>query len=281
MRNLKSYTGDTFQFYKSVIASKKESSSNFELKKRLAAIDTSMRLSFIEFDDRFSKNELEELLCCQLTTEQKKDLENLYSYRSKLIQELKITLTTSEFGRVMNTCQNCTINEVNSFDHLLPKNDYSEFTVNPKNLFPSCAACNTYKSKVWKKDGKRAFLNLYLDALPSEQYLFVDITNDGYDLDVSFLVENRNNIDLSLFSILKNHYEKLHLPERFKENCDNVISPLVSSLSVLKGKISLSDSIEVAKDTSLHNMRHFGNNYWKSILELALLNNNDFLNRFR
>jgi hypothetical protein len=106
----------------------------------------------------------------------------------------------------------------------LPRSLFGEFIVNPKNLFPSCGECNGHKLA---NPSSSEFLNLYLDQLPSKQYLFVDIEIDGRDMETTFYCDNRNKICDALFNTISNHYDKMHLFQRFTDNNDLVISPLI------------------------------------------------------
>jgi hypothetical protein len=207
----------------------------------------------------------------------KADLLGLYGYRNKVLQELKRTVTTREVHRLISTCQNCTIGEINSFDHAVPKEEFPEFSVHPRNLFPSCSICNGHKSDVWRTGDRRLFLNLYLDRLPSIQYLFVDVTVRPTDIDTTFRVENPGGIDADLFQRIAYHYEKLRLCVRFGENNDKVITPLKNALASSLNHLSLDESVALAQDTARRNRRSFGFNYWKSILELVLLDSDEFL----
>lgn len=72
----------------------------------------------------------------------------------------------------MDTCQYCTLNSVNTLDHIIPKENYPEYAVHPKNLFPACSQCNSKKSNKWLDNNNNfEFINLYSHDLPNLQYL--------------------------------------------------------------------------------------------------------------
>jgi hypothetical protein len=281
MKNISPYSNDPFDFHKNVVSTKRNTNDDPELKTRLSSYDTDIESVFNTYTNEFIKNKLEDLDAEGYIGEKKKDLLKLYSYKAKTFQKLKVTLTTKNGNMIDNICQNCSISEVNSFDHILPKDDYCEFVVNPLNLFPCCTKCNSHKSTTWVVDGNRKFLNLYSDQLPEEQYLFVDIEITDGGLNINYSVSNSNNIDTNLFNIIDSHYDKLKLCQRFKDNSDLVISELEVSIKKYKDKLSL----EVIKETSIEecqeHQRISGQNYWKSILKLALLNNDGYMNKFR
>lgn len=280
MKNVKCYSENAFDFHKEIIKRKRNSAADPDYKTRLAALDDDIELLYKVFDEKFKTNELQALTAHGYKGENHSDLLSLYAYKNKLIQKLKIKLTTTETNRIINTCQNCTINEINSFDHFIPKSEFSEFVVNPKNLFPSCTTCNSFKLTAWRKNGKRIFLNLYIDTLPQVQYLFVNIKVKSEKIETTFYVENRSGIDSDLFTLIDTHYNKLELCPRFSGNNDSVITPLKNTIESFVGKLQTSQIKKSVLETSKKNMLAFGNNYWKSVLEIALVNDKDFMQMF-
>lgn len=278
MRNLKPYQENSEGFYDKIIASKNISSKDPDYKIRLSANKKTISKQFEIYDDNFTKNKLEFLENHSFNDDESIDLIKLYSYRNKHIQKLKINVTTLQNNRIFNTCQNCTINEINTFDHFVNKSEFPEFSVHPKNLHPSCSVCNSYKGKNWREDSKILFLNLYLDNLPKEQYLFVDINIEDDVISPHFYINNSNKISADLFLKIYNHYEKLHLCKRFQDNSDTVITSLENTLKTYSNKLSLSDLTDLVIETSNRNIETYGSNYWKSILEIELIKNKEFLN---
>jgi hypothetical protein len=281
MKNIPSYSDNPFDFHKDVISAKRNTNDDPEFKDRLSSYSTDIEKVFDTYKNEFIKNKLEDLEAEGYVGEKKKDLLKLYSYKAKIFQELKVTLTTKDGNIIDNICQNCSIGEVNSFDHVLPKEDFCEFVVNPLNLFPCCTKCNSHKSKIWIEGGSRKFLNLYSDQLPEQQYLFVDIQITNGDIDINFSVNNSNNIEANLFNIIDSHYDKLNLCQRFKDNSDLVISELDVSIKKYIDKLPL----RVIRETSIEECQEHqlisGHNYWKSILKLSLLNCDEYMEQFR
>lgn len=280
MKNVNHYNGDAFEFYEKVVKSKNVTKDNPDYKARLAELNNEIQALFKQYDAHFVLNNLQAMNSNGYVDPRRNDLHALYLFRSKIMQELKVKLTTFANERRNNTCQNCTIGEVNSFDHLIPKEEFSEFVVNPKNLFPSCARCNGHKTSIWREKGKRIFLNLYLDRLPNEQYLFADAIISKENIEVSFFLDNPHGINIDLFGLIQSHYAKLMLFQRFAENSDTVITELENSIKAGIGKVSLEDMKALALARAEQNKLAFGTNYWKSVLEIMILNNDDFMARF-
>ena len=119
--------------------------------------------------------------------------------------------------------------------------------------------------------------------MPKVQYLFVEIFNDeNGDLDFRFNLKNvENSISKDLFLILENHYDKLHLFERFKLKSIEYISELESKISAFRRRLSVEDIVQDLTTAIMDEKEAYGDNHWKCILEMELINNDLFMNRFK
>lgn len=273
MRNLRAYIEDSFDFFEKVLKAKRNSKKDKTYKERIEAHQPTLKQLYKKYDEAFINDTLVSLKQHGFGIDDVSDLLKLYSYKSAIMQKLKIAVTTVDGVRAFNTCQNCTIGEVSSFDHFLSKNDFSEFAVHPKNLFPSCSKCNSHKGEIWKVNGNIPFLNLYLDELPKEPYLFVELTLDKNNtIGTRFYLENRNGIDPAFFERIESHYARLHLCQRFSENADDVISSLTFTLESNNKKLSQDLTKEVMLDVCASEKDFYGYNYWQTILKETILN---------
>lgn len=278
MKNIDVYSDCSHTFFKTIINSKREKKKDKKYKKRLNLLSPQIKPQFKDYDDNFNLNSLVLIKPSTYLGQNKTDLLSLYEYKRKDLQQLKIKLTTDSKNRVHNICQNCTISEVNSFDHYIPKGDFPEFSVHPKNLIPSCTKCNSKKSTTWKISGKVVFLNLYLDILPNVEYLFVDFTIKGDDIDLEYKIDNRNKINKNLFELIETHYEKLELLQRFKENSDLIISEIDNQFRAFSSSsLGINDIAKIIIDKSEEDKKMYGFNYWKSILTISLVLNPNYL----
>jgi hypothetical protein len=276
MRNLKPYDGSTTDFFDSVIAGRNKSKKDPHYLTRIAGYRLDVLTAYKEFDVHFTANTLMAAASAGHKSPVKEDLIKLYHYKAKIFQDLKTKLTTDEYKRLINTCQNCTINAVNSFDHLLPKDDFSEFAVNPKNLFPSCTECNGYKSTNYQSGGNALFLNLTLDILPNEQYLFAKAVVSGAEIEVEYELDNPNGIAPGVFGVIASHYGRLHLTKRFNENSGDIITELINSILTYKDELSETKVRETVISKAERDMKKFGKNYWKARAVIALINSHTF-----
>lgn len=277
MKNLKPYTECSNTFLDNVLNSKKNSTKDPNYKNRVEILKPNVKNKFTTYDAEHKDNNLASLTAHGYSGQDKADLLKLYKYDNSVIQKLNEKVTTLEGDRILNTCQNCTINEINSLDHIVPKDEFPEFSVNPRNLFPSCTKCNGHKNVIWRENNKSLFLNLYLDDLPEEQYLFCNPTFDDDKITLQFTVENRFNIEQSLFELIYNHYTRLHLPKRFKKNSHDTIYELNKEIKKYKDKIDKEELIKTIKEDVLEEKKYYGFNYWKSIIKETLINDATYL----
>nr|WP_199161918.1 hypothetical protein [Elizabethkingia sp. ASV34] len=275
MNNYKHFTGNAFDFYKKVFARKRDKIT----KGVLAGISDEIEILYKSYDDNFDKNSLAVLAKKDFADDVCTHLKDLYKYSAKTFIDLRTELTTTRSGRMV-VCQYCTLNKVNTFDHFVPKGEFAEFSVHPKNLLCCCSECNSKKNNKWRDKGKVLFLNLYKDILPVEQYLFVAITNVK-TIEAEFYLENKAGIDAGLFKRIEYHYEGLELCERFGESSDAVISSFLSDLRAFEEFPLANKSIEIVKKQIYAEQTAKGANYWESILKLALLGCKDFMDMIK
>jgi hypothetical protein len=272
MKNSKPFDGDAFAFYKRVCSKKRD----VGLLARLLIMDPAIRGLFDTYDQHFRNNTLELLTANGYLDPQNADLKELYDYDSAVLQKLKDHLTTTEHGRVIK-CQHCAINDVNSFDHFVPQGEFAEFIVHPRNLLCCCADCNSRRNNVWRNGGRRTTLNLYLDLLPSVQYLFVTVDIGNTAIETSFFLDNRNGIDANLFALINDHYDRLNLFKRYSDGADTIISSLRNIMEPLRAVRNLALTRHVVLESVRKDQITFGTNYWQSVLKLELLNSDDFM----
>ena len=130
---------------------------------------------------------------------------------------------------------------------------------------------------MWRHNGTNLFLNLYLDKLPLQQYLFVLLDIKNNNIDVKFIIDNRNKIEQNLFDLLYNHYLKLRLTQRFEKSSHDIIIELKNSILEFKNHINKTKIQEATKGKIIRDKEIFGQNYWKAILTEELINNDDFI----
>lgn len=264
---------DSFLFHCEVLSRKNKNSKS--LVNNIVALNEKIKKRFNTYDAAFSNDTLETIEEDGNMQAQKDNLEALYVYKSAIFQNLRTSLLTK--GNVLDDiCPCCEKDSCNSFDHLLPQCKFPEYSDHPLNLLPCCTNCNGHKSANWlNANGQRRYLNLYLDELPHEQYLYCVINIvGGNKLDCNFYVENTANIDPILFERIKNTFEDSWLAKRYKERCHSVISQFVTLLRPWKAMVN--QGILTKEDVRLKMLRNAeeenqekGGNYWMSLIRIS------------
>jgi hypothetical protein len=280
MKKIKAYQGDTLEFHNKVINSKHHRSTDPEFKNRVLSLNPIVKEQFEEYNKQFNLDNLTSLSTKINDVQEKNDLRSLYNYDTKPFQELNDILTTGSNNTRQPLCPNCTVNNVNTFDHLIPQSEFAEFADLPTNLIPCCSYCNSKKSANWRIGNKRKYLNLYIDDLPNVQYLFAELSIIDSTIKVKFIVDNRNNIEIEFFTRIYNHYKDLELCDLFSRNCDNTISEIKTELHKYRVYLHKDVLKKINIDIEAENFKKYGFNYWKSILKIECVTNNtifDFL----
>ena len=275
MKNLKSYSEDCFKVYKEAVENKNKN------KDILLNIQDKIESQFDIYSGKFRDKKLYEITSLAFSEEEKESLINLYQYRSAIIQKIKGAILDSQEITINNTCQYCTLSEVSTLDHIIPKKSFPEFSVNPLNLFPCCAKCNSKKSNLWIKNDKHLFLNLYLDELPNKKYLIADFDFKDNIPMVTFSLGNPENIDNRTYEIIESHFSRLDLLRRMRERSNEKITDIINAI---KGNYKLNSDIDSVKsairETEENNKKVYGYNHWKSVLILSIIEKDEFWNKF-
>lgn len=273
MLKIKHYQDDSYSFYEDVILSKRNTKKNPSFRDDINAIANTQSSYFEDYDDEFFNNTLISIKAAVYAENDKNNLQTLYRYRSKKIQELKNSLTIHPLHKdhILNTCQNCTINEVDTMDHILGQTKFPEFSVHPKNLFPCCSVCNKKKSDDYVDDqGQQLFLNLFLDDLPKSQYLHVEFDKNWFP---RFYLKQPKDVSDDLFRLIESHYKRLDLLARFRDNSNQIISTLKSTIKAFKEE-HIKEKIE---ELCLDLEPTLGYNHRQIILYRALGSSQEFI----
>lgn len=274
MKKLSPYTGKSYNFFIEVLKNKRKKSKNLITESVKATIKSAYE-QYVRFYDTKS---LPNLVAKTFDQAIKDQLEGLYSYRSKKLDELrgKILRENSFYG-----CPCCTIvSESNTLDHIVPKSEFQEFAVHPLNLIPCCSRCNGKKGVKWREDGKLTLLNLYQDDIPNDRFLFVTLSVEEGKPRANFRLIRPANIDTDLYSRIEAHYKLLELCERFNEGAilhfDAINSDLLSLNN--RGYDNLVDFLRKKAQTILS--KH-GNNNWVGVLYEACSQNREIIENLR
>lgn len=264
----------SFLFHQDVLNAKNSRSA--ALVNGIRAMDNEIEARFGKYDVAFAQNKMEGLSEDAAMKAYSEELKSLYKYSAKPFQGLYEFLVKKN-GILCDTCPNCELDSIISFDHQLPQSKYPEFSDHPLNLMPCCQGCNGRKSANWLSNGSRKYLNLYLDDVPDVQYLFVTLTLCDDTIDCSFIVENRYGIDERMFERIENHYRDLLLCTRYRKKSNMVIEDVRNAITIGKrnvcaGMMSKEDVRQDILDMVLLLKQRFGCNYWKALIHNACCN---------
>lgn len=279
MKNLIFYPDNCFDVHRKAVNAKNKSVR----KTRLQNMDLIIEQEYKIYSDFFKKNKLNLVKPNSELNENniQSDLLSLYNYQSNTIKNLRERIRNLQPSTIQITCQNCTIDTVGTLDHILPKTAYPAFAVNPLNLFPCCSKCNSYKLDSISSTTNQKFLNLYLDDLPKEQYLFVNIFLDNFkEINFKFFLRNlESKIEAKLFQVICNHYKNLHLLNRMQLIAIEFMSELENKIIAFSEQLPLDNILKILIKSSESNRKVYGYNHWKYILEFSLLTSPIFLKK--
>lgn len=275
MKKVSHYRGDSFFFHANVLAAKRNSKADPTYKQRMEQMLNVSKSQFQEYDQRFDANTLERMSQRELTSQDTKDFLRLYSSSDKQFVDLKEKLSCDDAGHEYPYCPLCDISEAPTLDHILPQSQFPVLCDHPRNLIRSCYSCNDWKNDDWLENGKRRYLNLYIDDVPDIQMLFVRLDVEGGDIVYDYYVNNCNGVDAEIFRKYKNTFDDFHLKDRYEfltnEEITTLKSRIKNSLDIFHATDDqIKDDIRrgARDEQTVH-----GVNYWRAILKLAICDN--------
>lgn len=280
MKKIRHYEGNSMDFHDSVVEKKHYHPTDPGYKKRIQKLRPFTEKRFKEYDENFANDKLEKFEESDDAKNNKKDFQSLYKYDVEPFVSLNIELSTDERGRKYPYCPLCDMEGTSSFDHILPQSKFPELSDHPLNLIRSCQRCNGKKSSSWKENGKRRYIDLYVDDIPNIQFLFVLVKIDatGNSLDVTFSVDNQNGIDSEKFRMIFNHFSDLDICIRYNDGADEVISSLQDDVvNNLKLSATRDDIKEAILNKCMREQKRHGVDYWRAILKKACAENDEVL----
>lgn len=256
----------------------KDNSHSEEKKKKLEHFQSYVFERYLTYDTL--KNNLEGITSSTIIdTEDKDALHSCYTRNSKGFLEGAVVtkIIKAQSAQHKQNCPYCGLDKPRTIDHYLPKGKFPEFSVFPPNLIPCCGYCNQKKSSTWLTNGKRHFLNLYFDEIPSDiPFLFAEMEYREGELvpSCTFTIENKHNIDHELFELIVQHYTRLQLLNEFSESVEERLSSIQDEI------VHNPETIEDIKDALVRkyhtNVRKFGLNHWESSFLKSLINTPEF-----
>lgn len=211
-----------------------------------------------------------------LTVPQKEAIRHAYTVETAPMTVLRRNL----LRRIsVARCPFCGISESSTLDHYLPKEQYPEFSVFPKNLIPSCAACNTRKRDRILIEGTnvRMFLHPCYDTIPDLAFLGVHARMEGDALILSYRLIRPAGMAVGTFQHLRAHFAELDLADRYRRMG---LAHLGEQYPSFRRAYGVGEDAERVASRLIEGAEDFeevsGPNYWLSKLYRALAGNEDF-----
>lgn len=211
----------------------------------------------------------------RISKDSKDVLINTYESSPKALQESKKKIKDSLPAILKAKCPYCMISAHSTFDHYLDKSEYPEYSLLSKNLIPSCAECNTKKGiKICDDDGKRMFVHFAFDKLPQYPFLKYDIdVDDGKIVLKKIYLSFQENEPIN--AVIRNHYQKLKLFERLKNQFDVEISTIIAEFH--EYGMDKKDTVTLLTKRMQASEKTKGINSWETCILRAIVANDDVL----
>lgn len=191
-------------------------------KTALKAIEIGMEVMYDEYDKRFANSDVHNQPFHKLSATIQNYLRSLFVSGNTITEIFRNNYNDRVKQHNMlyaYKCPYCTLNEANTLEHILPKQSYPEYAVHAYNLIPCCSKCNSYKgADIKDESGIPWTLNFYYHDPDAFHYLEAEFKTDANGFpEFEYHLNFPDDCDQLLKRIIENHYEKLHLLDRFKE----------------------------------------------------------------
>lgn len=269
MRSIPLLTIDATEVFDEIAAAKQQPRQEHMLAARLKVL-----AAYQSYEQAVP--EIGELNEATLTNPQKEAMRHAFTVETEPMTALRGAL----LKRIsVARCPYCGISESSTLDHYLPKERYSEFSVFPKNLVPSCSVCNTRKrNRILDKNTKvRMFLHPCYDVIPDLAFLAVRARVGAKALILSYRLVRPTTMTLRTFQQLNSHFRELDLADRYRRMSLEHLGGQYPALRRAYGSRENAERVaeklaELAEDFE----EVSGPNYWLAKLYRALAGNEYF-----
>lgn len=161
----------------------------------------------------------------------------VFLYDQKLVVDRIELLNESIYDTLLARsifCPYCNQRLSSTIDHYLPKSIYSCYSINPTNLIPCCAECNTLKDVSCPEKDGREFIHPYFDKLTTNSWLECYFTSHS-----AAVVSYRISPSLSthkLFNRISTHFSSLSLKDLYTANAQRELCDMRKRLTEIHGK---------------------------------------------
>lgn len=233
----------------------------------LDAIETQIEGRYNDYENAVKNASVHNLNPNGFVDPEKKHLKKLYKSDCDIAKKIRLhhSSFTNTTKRIYNNkCPYCALSEPDTIEHILPQEKYPEFAIHLYNLIPCCSRCNRYKSEAVRDHfGVPYTINFYYNDPEYCQFLEADCVIDlnGYP-SFKYRLVFPHNTDLTLAAIITNHFNRLHLIERYNEEVvKNYTETELMIKLVCRGK-TLNDTLQYLNDHLSSIINHYGLNHY-------------------
>ncbi|SFB44398.1 hypothetical protein SAMN03159488_03879 [Pseudomonas sp. NFIX10] len=220
--------------------------------------------------------EVGDLVNAPLTRQAKEAMRHAYDVDTQPMTALRADL----LKRIsVARCPFCGIGESSTLDHYLPKEQYPEYSIFPRNLVPSCATCNTRKrDRILDEETRvRMFLHPGYDLIPNLEFLAVQTRMEADALILSYRLIRPVGMALRTFRHLQSHFRELNLADRYRRMG---LEHLGGQYPAFRRAYGLGEDAERVSEKLNQEAQDYeeasGPNYWLAKLYRALASDIDF-----
>jgi hypothetical protein len=229
-----------------------------------------------DFDIRFPLNTIHEIVRNKVvnTPVGKKEMKTVYDYRMlKKEKPRKKYYDKILFSAPYGICPLCSVREVDTLDHYLPKSKYPIYAVTPINLIPSCFKCNKGKSIDYPTNSEEQTLNPYYDDIENVEWLSAEVLQTN-PISFRYFVNPPADIEQILNDRMSNHFDSYQINELFSSHANEELRGVKKQLETLYNN-NPSLLVSHLQDSYISRIE-LGMNSWQALMYKALLNDGWF-----
>lgn len=229
-----------------------------------------------DFESKFLLNNIHQINQNSVITAPigKKEMKTVYDYRMRQTEIPRREYYDKLFSSApYGKCPLCSVREVDTLDHYLPKSKYPIFAVTPVNLIPSCFKCNIEKSISYPTSSEEQTLNPYYDDIENEEWLNAVVLQTS-PISFHYFINPPDHWPQILKDRVINHFQSYNINELFSSHANEEFR---GSKKQLVNLYNDDQSLLVHHLTESYLSKiDLGINSWQAVLYKTLLNDNWF-----
>ncbi len=250
--------------------------ANLILKTNLTNCTDILETAESDFDNRFPLNTIHEIPRNNIVNAPigKKEMKTIYDYRMLQTENPRKNyydklISAAPYGK----CPLCSVREVDTLDHYLPKSKYPIYSVTPINLIPSCFKCNKGKSIDYPTNSEEQTLSPYYDDVENIEWLSAKVLQTN-PISFRYFVNPLADIEQILNDRMSNHFDSYQINELFSSHANEELRGVKKQLETLYNN-NPSLLVSHLQDSYISRIE-LGMNSWQALMYKALLNDDWF-----